>query len=174
MADNVEETLGLSLIHIYPEYIKTIRSCPLGSLEEIVTDVPEVFEQLRLYFDSCGPEQQCSFRLYEDSMICLSNLYSLESVMDRACQKRVWLKSGGYLVIEYTEAMVVLDVNTGKYSGKKNQEMCIRDSRIILLTNCPTHIKKEYVINMPHPRDYVDPEFLRLRQLITDNMDLTL
>ena len=109
-----------------PEYIKTIRSCPLGSLEEIVTDVPEVFEQLRLYFDSCGPEQQCSFRLYEDSMICLSNLYSLESVMDRACQKRVWLKSGGYLVIEYTEAMVVIDVNTGKYSGKKNQDDTIR------------------------------------------------
>lgn len=46
--------------------------------------------------------------------------------------------------------------------------------RIILLTNCPTHIKEEYIIDMPHPRDYVDPEFLRLRQLITDNMDLTL
>ena len=105
-----------------PEYIKTIRSCPLGSLEEIVTDVPEVFEQLRLYFDSCGPEQQCSFRLYEDSMICLSNLYSLESVMDRACQKRVWLKSGGYLVIEYTEAMVVIDVNTGKNIAKKEMQ----------------------------------------------------
>ena len=46
--------------------------------------------------------------------------------MDRACQKHVWLKSGGYLVIEYTEAMVVIDVNTGKYSGKKNQEDTIR------------------------------------------------
>ena len=46
--------------------------------------------------------------------------------MDRACQKRVWLKSGGYLIIEYTEAMVVIDVNTGKYSGKKNKEEAIR------------------------------------------------
>ena len=54
------------------------------------------------------------------------------------------------------------------------EEALFLADRIILLTNCPTHIKKEYVINMPHPRDYVDPEFLRLRQLITDNMDLTL
>ncbi len=46
--------------------------------------------------------------------------------------------------------------------------------RIILLTNCPTHIKKEYKIDMPHPRSYVDPEFLRLRTEITDNMDPTL
>ena len=59
-------------------------------------------------------------------MISLANLYSLESVMDQACQKRVWLKSGGYLVIEYTEAMVVIDVNTGKYSGKKNLADTIR------------------------------------------------
>ena len=54
------------------------------------------------------------------------------------------------------------------------EEALFLADRIILLTNCPTHIKEEYVIDMPHPRDYVDPEFLRLRQLITDNMDLTL
>ena len=54
------------------------------------------------------------------------------------------------------------------------EEALFLADRIILLTNCPTHIKEEYIIDMPHPRDYVDPEFLRLRQLITDNMDLTL
>jgi ribonuclease G len=46
--------------------------------------------------------------------------------LKHACQKRVWLKSGGYLIIEPTEAMVVIDVNTGKYSGKKNLEDTIR------------------------------------------------
>ena len=46
--------------------------------------------------------------------------------MEQACQKRVWLRSGGYLVIEYTEAMTVIDVNTGKYPGKKNQKDTIR------------------------------------------------
>lgn len=54
------------------------------------------------------------------------------------------------------------------------EEALFLADRIILLTNCPTHIKEEYRIHMPHPRDYVDPEFLRLRQQITENMDLTL
>lgn len=43
--------------------------------------------------------------------------------------------------------------------------------RIILLTNCPTTIKTEYIIDMPRPRDYVHPEFLRLRKEITEAMD---
>ena len=46
--------------------------------------------------------------------------------------------------------------------------------RIILLRNCPSSIKQEYNITLPHPRSYVDEEFLRLRQEITENMDKTL
>ena len=45
--------------------------------------------------------------------------------MERALEKKVWLKSGGYLVIEPTEAMVVIDVNSGKYSAKKQQRETI-------------------------------------------------
>ena len=54
------------------------------------------------------------------------------------------------------------------------EEALFLADRIILLTNCPTHIKQEYVIDLPHPRNYVDSEFLRLRKEITDNMDLTM
>ena len=46
-------------------------------------------------------------------------LYRLESVLKSATDRRVWMKSGGYLVIEPTEALTVIDVNTGKYTGKK-------------------------------------------------------
>lgn len=45
--------------------------------------------------------------------------------------------------------------------------------RIILLTNCPSTVQKEYAIDLPRPRDYVDPDFLRLRQEITHEMDPT-
>ena len=55
--------------------------------------------------------------------------------MDDALDKRVWLKSGGYLVIEPTEALVVIDVNTGKYSGKKN----LRET--ILKINCEAAVE---------------------------------
>ena len=43
--------------------------------------------------------------------------------------------------------------------------------RIILMSNTPSVIKKEYIIDLPFPRSYVDPEFLKIRQEITDNMD---
>ena len=46
--------------------------------------------------------------------------------------------------------------------------------RIILFTNCPAVIKKEYKIDLPRPRDYTSDEFLRLREEITQNMDHTL
>ncbi len=109
-----------------PEYLQSLRSCPAGSLEEIVTDEEDVYRNLESYFKLYEPESVLKLRLYTDPMVSLSALYSLETVMEQACQKRVWLKSGGYLVIEYTEAMVVIDVNTGKYSGKKNLADTIR------------------------------------------------
>ena len=62
---------------------------------------------------------------YDDPLRSLGALYSLDKVMEEALGKRVWLKSGGYLVIEPTEAMVVIDVNTGKYSGKKTLQETI-------------------------------------------------
>ena len=54
------------------------------------------------------------------------------------------------------------------------EEALFLADRIILLTNCPSCIKKEYIIDMPHPRRYVDPKFLSYRQEITENMDKSL
>lgn len=119
-------TCGSLLYEAEPEYLKSLRSCPAGSLEEIITDDEDVYRNLESYLKLYDGGNDCRLRYYEDSMLSLASLYSLETVMDQACQKRVWLKSGGYLVIEYTEAMVVIDVNTGKYSGKKNLTDTIR------------------------------------------------
>ena len=79
-----------------------------------------------------------------------------------------------YMMEEELQRIWQKEKRTVVFVTNNIEEALFLADRIILLTNCPTHIKKEYVINMPHPRDYVDPEFLRLRQLITDNMDLTL
>jgi NitT/TauT family transport system ATP-binding protein/sulfonate transport system ATP-binding protein len=45
--------------------------------------------------------------------------------------------------------------------------------RIVLLTNCPTNVKKEIAVNLPRPRDYVSPEFLRIREEISSIFDIT-
>ena len=117
---------GSLLRQAEPEYIKSLKGSHVGTIKEILTDEKEVFETIRRYMEQYQPEDQEKLRFYQDPLVSLAKLYSLKTVMDQACQRRVWLKSGGYLVIETTEAMVVIDVNTGKYSGKKNQEDTIR------------------------------------------------
>ncbi|HZJ82772.1 MAG TPA: Rne/Rng family ribonuclease [Clostridia bacterium] len=59
---------------------------------------------------------------YEDDSIGLFQYYGIESEIERAIKKKVWLKSGGYLIIEPTEALTVIDINTGKYVGTNNLE----------------------------------------------------
>lgn len=109
-----------------PEYCRRLKGLPKDSLEEIVTDDAEVFDTLTRYLKRTQPKALDRLRFYQDSLLPLWKLYSLESAMEHACQKHVWLKSGGYLVIEPTEAMTVIDINTGKYSGKKNLTDTIR------------------------------------------------
>lgn len=90
-----------------------VRDMNLKETEEIVTDLPNVYEELK----NCG----IPVRFYEDNYP-LRSLYRLEFALDQATGKNVWLKSGGYLVIEPTEAMTVIDVNTGKNADKKTPE----------------------------------------------------
>lgn len=107
-------------------YLNTLRNCPDHTLAQIVTDRPEVFEACRAYLSLYQPEDLDKLHLYQDDRISLTGLYALDTVLSQALQKRVWLKSGGYLIIEQTEAMVVIDVNTGKYSKRNNLSDTIR------------------------------------------------
>lgn len=108
-----------------PGYIASIRDSYGGSLGEIITDVPEYYGQLKEYLEQYQMEDGGRLTFYEDQLLPLAKLYSLETALDKALSKNVWLKSGGYLVIEPTEAMTVIDVNTGKYSGKKKVQETI-------------------------------------------------
>ena len=100
-------------------YVTDLKSTYFGSLEAIVTDGPEIYDTLKTYLSTCQPEDLQKLTLYQDPLLSLSALYSLETAITQALQPRVWLKSGGYLVIEPTEAMTVIDENSGKFSGKK-------------------------------------------------------
>lgn len=108
-----------------PDYLQTLQNVYTQTLDEIVTDDPEVFQAVRNYLN-CYGEYEIPLRFYEDKLLPLSKLYSLESVLERGLQERVWLKSGGFLVIQPTEAFVCIDVNTGKFSGKKEIQETFR------------------------------------------------
>lgn len=109
-----------SLLYRGPEaFLTGIRNAYADQLKEIVTDDAGLFSQIDEFLRQCQPEDAGKLRFYQDELLPLSKLYQLEKIMEECLAKRVWLKSGGYLVIEPTEALVVIDVNTGKYSEKK-------------------------------------------------------
>lgn len=85
---------------------------------EIVTDDSLLYSRLAEYAGIHLPGK--GVRLYEDSLLPLSKLYGLEGRIEEAAGTRVWLKSGGYLMIQPTEALTVIDVNSGRYEGKKD------------------------------------------------------
>lgn len=110
------------LYHSEPEIIRLLKDIPTRAYEEMVTDKPDIYELLVSVF---GKER---VRLYQDDMLPLSKLYSIDTHLREALGKKVWLKCGGYLVIEPTEAMVVIDVNSGKAEskGKKSREYYLK------------------------------------------------
>lgn len=79
-----------------------------------------------------------------------------------------------YMMEEELEKIWQREKRTVVFVTNNIEEAIYLADRIILLTNCPTTIKKEYPVNLPRPRSYVDPEFLRLRREILDNTDETL
>ena len=91
-----------------------IRDFP--TVDEIVTDCADLAEMLHETF----PGYQ--IRLYEDENLPLYKLHALEKLTRDCLSPKVWLKSGGYLVIEPTEALTVIDVNSGKFTKSKNPD----------------------------------------------------
>lgn len=101
-----------------PDYCHFIENTYTNEYDEIVTDIPETYEALRGYLK----ETDIPVRLYEDQMLPLHKLYSVETRIKELLDTKVWLKSGGYLVIEPTEALISIDVNSGKNEHGKDQE----------------------------------------------------
>lgn len=80
---------------------------------EVVTDNPDIYEEIKNYYRALGIPDG-GVRYYQEDSPSLSNLYHFEKIKKEALEKTVWLKSGAYLVIERTEALTVIDVNSGK------------------------------------------------------------
>lgn len=138
--------------------------------DEIVTDDAVLYDELLKVAEKGHLSQKV--RLYQDESFSLSKLYSLEQKFDTALNARVWLKSGGYLVIEHTEALTVIDVNSGKYEasdrGKAmnqiNWEAAEEIARQLRLRNLSGIILVDF-INM-ESKEQEDELLFYLRELV--------
>ncbi len=101
-----------------PPYLTNMRD-ERNKYRQIITDSRGLYEELRAFISLYMPEQLANISLYQDEYP-LQKLYRVETQLEELLSKKVWLKSGAYLVIEKTEAMYVIDVNSGKNITKKD------------------------------------------------------
>ena len=156
-----------------PFYVAAVRDAYGRDLDEIITDVPEIREMILGYLEEISPELKEKLRFYQDKLLPLYKLYRMETALDAIQKEKVWLNSGGFLVIQQTEAFVSIDVNSGKYTGKKKMEETFRKinleaaaeiSRQLRLRNLSGIILIDF-INMENP-DHRDELFHVLQKLL--------
>ncbi len=124
-----------------PEYISILEDYGLDRISCIKTDISDIYDEMLTYFDSIDFEykidkansfvkknddfdnpEMLNISMYDNNDYPYYKLLGLEADLHNLLNRKVWLKSGGFLIIEPTEAMVVIDVNTGKAINKKDRD----------------------------------------------------
>lgn len=106
-----------------PSYLWDVRDVFSPSLSFIKTDDKALYEQIKDYLQKYQPEDLDKLLFFQDDSISLSAIYGISAKLEQALNEVVHLKSGAYLVIQRTEALTVIDVNTGKaIAGTKESE----------------------------------------------------
>jgi ribonuclease G len=100
---------------------RVVRDLFSPDIEEFLVDTPAAYEKCLHFAESLVPQLASRVKLYE-ALQPVFEATGIEKEIDKALRRRVWLKSGGSIVIDHTEALVAIDVNTGKYVGKRDFE----------------------------------------------------
>ena len=110
--------------------VALIRDIFKEDTSRLVIDDKDDYDKLIGYVKTFVPEMRNRIQLYKGDLPIFDN-FEIEAELKRTLEKRVWLKKGGYLIIEPTEALVSIDVNTGRFTGKRNQEETILQTNLL-------------------------------------------
>jgi len=101
--------------------LRAIRDLYTKDVERVVVDSEKEYNEILEFIETFMPQLKHSIELYRGDEP-IFDFFGIEVEISRALERRIWLKSGGYIIIEETEALTAIDVNTGKYVGKGNPE----------------------------------------------------
>lgn len=111
-----------ALLYSEPELeFRVIRDLFNRDVNRCIVDDPELESKLRRYIRATTPDLDHRLELYEGALPIFEEYRAVEQIR-KSLDRKVWLPSGGHLVIDRTEAMTVIDVNTGKFVGKSSLE----------------------------------------------------
>lgn len=101
--------------------LRAIRDWVTEDIDKIIVDSRYHYNEIQKFVSHFMPALKQKVELYHGD-IPIFDAYGISTELSRALERKVWLKSGGYIVIDQAEALVAIDVNTGRYVGKKNLE----------------------------------------------------
>lgn len=137
---------------------RSVRDFMSHDVERLVIDSPEEYDRVKEFVKTYFPRLSDRIEMYEGKEPIFDS-FATELDISRALGRRVWLKSGGYIVIDQTEAMTVIDVNTGKFVGKENLE------DTILKTNLEAVKEIAYQIRLRNLGGIIIIDFIDMEKL---------
>ena len=123
--DRIKSQPPATCVFQEPDLIeRTVRDFLTEDVERIVVDNPKACERMRDMIAKISRRSADKVRLYSDSQPIFDR-FNISKQLENAFSRQVHLRSGGYLVVDETEALVAIDVNTGRHKGGKDQETAI-------------------------------------------------
>ncbi|MFM7060766.1 MAG: Rne/Rng family ribonuclease, partial [Actinomycetes bacterium] len=123
IADAAKRSNRPCLLHREPPLVvRVIREEFNTEYRSIVIDDRELYEEVRGYVEAIAPELAERVEFYDEPDLGIFERFHVHEQLHKALERKVWLPSGGSLIIERTEALTVIDVNTGKNVGRSNLE----------------------------------------------------
>ena len=98
-----------------------IRDLLTADVEKVVVDSRKLYRKIGTYLKNVSPQLMEKLEFYNEH-IPIFDKFNVEKELDKTQHRKVWLKSGGYILIDHTEALVTVDINSGRYQGKKGHE----------------------------------------------------
>ncbi|MCM8775421.1 MAG: Rne/Rng family ribonuclease [Candidatus Omnitrophica bacterium] len=137
----IEVKKATSLIHQELDLVeRVIRDHLTEDTDEIVVDHREIYRKVQRFLQLYIPGHKIMIRMHHDRR-SLFEKYNIEKEIERTFQKNVQLKSGGHIVIEQTEGLVAIDVNTGKFTGTKNLEETVYKTNMEAAAEIARHLR---------------------------------
>jgi ribonuclease G len=159
-----------TLLYQEPDLVvKTVRDLYSDEIFEIIVDDAEAYNQLVHFLEDSIPGAVSKLRLY-NAQNPIFDAYGVELDIAKALSKKVWLPSGGYLVIDQTEALTSFDVNTGKFVGTKDVQ------ETILATNLEAATEIAHQLRIRNLGgiiviDFIDMEKMEHRELVSQRLE---
>ncbi|MEQ9617601.1 MAG: Rne/Rng family ribonuclease [Deltaproteobacteria bacterium] len=160
-----EEKKGPSLLYEEPRlYIKAIRDFISADIKKVLVDSEPVYGEITDYLKRNFPDADMTVELYEDQEP-LFRRFGVESEIKKIFSKKVWLKSGGHIIIDEAEGLTVVDVNTGRYQSGKDQEETIYTLNLEAATEIVRQIRLRNLVGIVVV-DFIDIKNRQLRDEI--------